>query len=182
MFRNLEIVFIMCCFAGTSGQNNNCLQIDFDNENSFLEFEACEDLKEFAIQSYADVSIEPFRSDAENHLSNIGQVGFLCLRAQKTLNLTIYTEIDSLIYLNSNTEDMDSYVEILAFDTEEGGTYTVGDGEVGVSTEWNIYHEIFSRDIEYAKVNDVGCFSVSYLNRFTVFRLKFMHTHPLMRF
>lgn len=61
------------------------------------------------------------------------------------------TEIDSIIYLNSNTEDFESFVQIQAVDTEDGDVYVVG--MVGVSDEWNIFHEVFSRRIDNAKVN-----------------------------
>lgn len=160
MFFKLEIVFVMCFFTVTYTQvRPSCRQIDFNDEASLLEFEPCEDLSVFGIKSYADVTFAPFRSNAENHLSNI-QEGFSCFRTKQIFNLDSNTQIDSIIYLNSNTEDFESFVEIQAFDTEEGDVYTVG--KVLVSPQWNVFHEVFSRNIYNAKVNDVGHFSISF--------------------
>lgn len=132
------------------------MQIDFDDEASILEFEPCEGLNAdmFGIKSYADVPFEPFRSNAENHLSNISP-GFSCFRTTETFYLDLRTEIDSIIYLNSNVENSGSYVEIRAFDTEEGDLYTVA--RVEPSQEWivfsELFNDVFTTSIDNAKVN-----------------------------
>lgn len=162
MFVKFEILFIVCYFTGTYSQvRPSCRQIDFNNETSTNEFEPCEDLNVFGIKSYSDVSITPFRSDAEFHLSNI-DVGYACIRTIQTFNLDSNTEIDSIIYLNSNPADTQSFVEISAFDTEDGDVYTLG--RVIVSDEWNEFHSYFSRSINYAKVYNVGLFFDVFLN------------------
>lgn len=149
----VKLVFLLCYFSGTYAQiRPSCRQIDFNYEASLDEFEPCEFLNVFGIKSYADVPFEPYRSNAENHLSNI-HIGFSCFRTKQIFNLDIYTEIDSTIYLNSNSEDSESYVEILAFDTEEGDLHPVG--TIVPSHEWNYFSVVFGRNSANAKVKQI---------------------------
>lgn len=147
-----KFFFLICLFTGTYTQDRpSCYQWDFNSETYFNEFEPCEGLDVLGLKSYNDVPFEPYRSDVDKHLGNI-QAGYACLQSKATFNLDSYTEIDALIYLNSNIEDLESNVTIQAFDTELGEIYPLG--TVRVSNEWNQFYARFSRSIDNAKVKN----------------------------
>lgn len=102
------------------------------------------------IKSYDDVRIEPYRSQAEFHLTHI-EIGWSCVRTMQIFNLDVNTEIDVAIYLNTSAGDPDTDVEILAFDTEEGDVYSFG--IIDVADEWKIFQKKFTRYVNNAKVN-----------------------------
>lgn len=150
MLVKLEIIFAICCLTGVYMQiRPSCRQIDFNEMNSTLEFEPCEALEMFVIKSYADVQIDSFRSDVENHLTN-REVGISCFRTTQIFNLDSNTQFDSMIYLNSNNEADDSFVDIQAFDVDDGEVHFAGG--VTVSNEWNALYVGFGLTIN-AKVN-----------------------------
>jgi len=138
----LQIEVILTIFAsfliGIYTQvNPSCRQIDFNETSSILEFEECGNSNNLVINSYNDVSFEPFRGDAIYFLSN-GVIGPSCLRTASFFRVNTNTQIDVLIYLNSNIEGDNSYVQINMLDTNDGNAYLMG--EVTVSSEWHIFN------------------------------------------
>lgn len=69
--------------------NPSCRQIDFNDAASLDEFEQCEECDMFDIKPYADVPFQSFRSDVENHLSNVN-IGCSCFRTKQIFNLDRY--------------------------------------------------------------------------------------------
>lgn len=144
--------FLLCCVItiAYSQINPSCAQIDFNNVTALDAFESCDNFFTIlGIKSYEDVSLEPFRNDAEFHLSNI-EIGWSCVKTKQTFNLDENTEIELAIYLNTKPGDSDIFVEILAFDTEVGDVFSVG--SIVVSDEWKIFHTKFTHSVRNAKV------------------------------
>lgn len=141
MLFELEIVFVIFCISPVHMQlRPSCVQFDFNDQDSILQFEPCDSglgygFPMFVTQSYKDVYIEPFRSGAEYHLSN-NLSSLSCIRTKNTYHLDGYTEIEFAIYLQSNDVDDESFVDIRVVDTVNpvylGGTTT--------SNEWNVTH------------------------------------------
>lgn len=146
----VKTFFFVCCFTTGVYTQGSCFQVDFNDQNALNAFESCEDINMLGIKSYKDAPIESYRNYPEFYLSNI-QSGWSCISTTQTFNLDINTEMDLIIYLNSEAVDSDAFVEIQAFDTEGGDVYTFG--IIDVSGDWNIFHAKFSRSVNNAKVS-----------------------------
>ncbi|KAG4066264.1 hypothetical protein HA402_000488 [Bradysia odoriphaga] len=122
-------------------------ETDFNDLASLDEFEPCDYPPEyrlhlFGIKSYADAPLEPYRSDADNYLSNLG-VGYSCLRTTQSFNFETNSELHCAIYLNASLDDLLSYVAIKAV-LPDGFEQTLTSVRDRWSNNWNLINDRIS--------------------------------------
>lgn len=138
MLLKLKIFLAMLYLSGVSLQYPGCRQYDFNNTDSVFSFQSCLQGTEFIIKPYTDVSFEPFRKTVKYHLSNVEGAALSCLRTNQIFDLNNFTEIFSMIYLNSKATNDNSHVMLVAIDNDKDDVYLLGD-LIG-QNDWKEYH------------------------------------------
>lgn len=156
LIRVVHILIILGYFlTGIHTQVNlNSSLIDFNNVDSMLEIEACSKGIEFIIKSYEDESLEPYRIDSKNYLTN-DLAKPTCFLTKDTFTLDENTEFLVAIYLGSVSTVIDwSFVEIRVLDVDNSIVIPVM--QEGVKNEWNAYYYKLESRVENAKVNQIN--------------------------
>lgn len=101
----VKLVIVLALFYVSDVHTQlNCMQYDFNNIDTANDFYACSSNSGFQFKSYENVSIEPYRNDVENHLTNAG-TDLLCMRTKESFFLENTTEIYVAFRFNSKVEN-----------------------------------------------------------------------------